>query len=136
MKRIVFALMLASVTSYCCAEWLKMAEVKEGEAVARTFIDSTSIRINGNLRRAMVLSNLEVSNNKAFPTVVAFQEFDCWENRSRVLSTTIYEGQMGQGKVIELPTEAAEKLNKSIGVWENIPVGHGDEPALKYVCAR
>ena len=135
MKKIVLSLMLAAVGSCAWAEWVKMAEKKEGEAVGRLFVDPATVRSSGNLRRVMTLMNLEF-NGVGPAAAVSFHEFDCWENRVRTLSTTMHEGSMGQGKVIEWTVKEAAELEKIFGVWDKIPSGRGDEAVLKYVCSR
>lgn len=134
MKKIVFALMLTVVGSCAVAEWVKMGEHNEDGNVARGFIDSTTVRSNGNLRRATTLMNMRL-NGKETPSSVMSMEFDCWERRQRLLSVTIIEGPMDQGGVINLPAEATAEMEKAIGVWDNIPSGSGPEATLKYVCA-
>ena len=136
MKKIVLSLMLAAVGSCAWAEWVKMAEKKEGEAVGRLFVDSATVRSSGNLRRVMTLMNFGFNGVMAPIAAVSLNEFDCWENRGRTLSTTMHEGSMGQGKRIELPANEAAELEKLFGVWGNISSERGDDAVLKYVCSR
>jgi len=135
-SKIVLSVVLAAFGSSACADWLKVTEKNVGETVARLFVDPASLRTNGNLRRVMTLSHFEESGISPFAAVASLLEFDCWDNRVRVLSYIMREGPMGQGNSIEVPAEIAAAVGRFVNVWDRVPAGRWDEAALNYACAR
>jgi hypothetical protein len=69
-----------------------------------TFIDPKTIRRNGNFAQIWVLADfkdLQQSPSSApFLSVKSQQEFDCVEERSRIVAMIRYSSNMGLGKVV------------------------------------
>jgi hypothetical protein len=98
MKRILIVILLViSENSY--AEWTPIGEILE----LFTYTDRTTIRRNGNFVKMWELRDykaVQKSNFGSFLSAKVQQEYDCREEKSRLLAFTWFSEQMGNGTVV------------------------------------
>lgn len=101
-------LVLSSGPAY--AEWVKVSGSDEtGKTV---YVDPTSIRRNSNLVRMWQFydfKTVQTVGGVRFLSAKEQWEFDCAEDRSRVLALKEYSGTMGSGTVVY--------TNSQVGKW-------------------
>ena len=114
MKTLLLALLL--VTSSAWAEWVK---VSSGQ-----YIDPDSIRKDGDLRRVWELRNYEPERRSAR----ARMEYDCKQERKRILSISTHSEPMAGGMIVSQYGEDS--------IWRDIPPDTVAELLLKIVCAK
>ena len=95
--RIVLCFLLALVASPAWAAWVPVTESESGDSY---YIDPATIRVNGNLRRIWILINQKVPHPDGELSARTLQEFDCKEDRLRILAGFSHSGPMATGKVL------------------------------------
>ncbi len=90
-------LMLLVICCSVSAEWVKSAEGSR----TTVFIDPTSVKNNGNLKRIWSLQDYNEKGDEGEQSVSGYEEHDCRESRYRFLSITSFRGSMGTGGVIK-----------------------------------
>jgi hypothetical protein len=97
-KLILIFLLLFSVNGYC--GWFKVGESDS----TSLFIEDSKITKKDKFIRIWSLYSLNVPqklpNGEFYHSYVLLKEIDCVEDKSRDLSTTLYQDMMGKGKVI------------------------------------
>jgi hypothetical protein len=116
--------LLALVAAPAWAEWVKVDETDE----MTFYIDPAKIKKGGNLRRVWELQDLKQRDNDGEMSRRGLQEYDCEEERSRVLSMSTHSEAMTGGKVI-----MSGELN---GKWKYIAPNTVSATVLSFVCAR
>ena len=127
-----FLWFLPLVGSNCCeapafAEWLLV----DGNDKAKVYLDSESIRRNGELVRVWILDDLKTARTRGFSTflsVRAQEEHDCTKERFRLVAVEQFAGSMGTGDVIY------QKSGES--AWAPIPRGTLAQSVWKFVCKK
>lgn len=122
MKTLLLALLL--VTGPAWAEWVK---IDSGD-LRDFYIDPQTIRIDGNLRRVWIIQNLKERDKSGALSRRAREEYDCKQERYRVLSFSSQSESMAGGTAL---FELEEPLK-----WRDIPPGSIGEAMLKIVCTR
>jgi hypothetical protein len=93
-----------------CAEWVKVSDSDEiGKTV---YVDPTKIRRNSNLAKMWQFydyKTVQTVGGVRFLSAKEQWEFDCAEDRSRVLALKEYSGNMGSGTVVY--------TNSQVGKW-------------------
>jgi hypothetical protein len=122
--RCLLLVFLMLTTTPTWAEWVKVTASSDDVY----YLDPSTIRRDGNFRKAWTLIDFIKMGRKGVHSLKAFKEFDCKEERFRVLTAVGYAGQMGTGTVLgsENPT---------------IPFGYvapntASADQLRFVCAR
>lgn len=116
MKRLLIftLLLLSSAPAY--AEWVK---VGDGDEAGKTvYVDPATIRRNSNLVKMWQLydyKTVQTVGGIRFLSAKEQWEFDCAEERSRVLALKEFSGNMGSGTMVD--------TNSQVGNW--IPVTPG-----------
>lgn len=93
-----------------CAEWVKVSDSDETGKIV--YVDPTSIRRNSNLVRMWQFydfKTVQTVGGVRFLSAKEQWEFDCAEDRSRVLALKEYSGNMGSGTVVY--------TNSQVGKW-------------------
>lgn len=116
-----FLLTLSTVPAW--AEWTKVTTSTDG--VATFYIDFATIRKNGILRRAWYLTALKQRAPAGEMSRRVYYEFNCYEQRSRILHLTAYSAPMGGGQVIGSETN---------GPWSDVPPNTIAEDMIYAVC--
>lgn len=94
--RVGLLLLLMLVTIPASAKWLKISETD----AFTIFADPKMIRVDGNLRRAWLILELKERQPNGELSRRVLWEWDCKEERDRVLHLISLAGHMGTGKVL------------------------------------
>lgn len=123
MKKILILLLLFSNYS-AWAEWVKVMEVTYETGPVTIYIDTTTIRKDGQMRKIWQLS--ESKNGPG--SVRSRLEYYCKDDQYRFLSFSIFTGKMASGK---------ETLGPNIDFpWTDIAPSTAEEKILRFVCAN
>ena len=115
------------ITSSAWAEWEFITLLEDG---SRLYIDPKTIRKNGNNRYIWEIFNLLERKNDGAISIRVRKEYDCRQERYRILSFTTHSGAMASGETI-----VRYSPNDSAG-WDDIPPESAGEKVLRYVCAK
>jgi hypothetical protein len=112
------------------AEWIQVAKTYEDNIKGDDiYIDPARIAINGNVRRAWVLTNFSRIAPGRMPSGVELIEIECHKLRQHRLSAFLYHGPMATEGI------AASDDNQS-NPWKVPPPNTVDEAIARYVCAQ
>jgi hypothetical protein len=125
MKKAILALALAAVSGGACAQWVR---VSEGESGTVLYVDPSTIRKNGNLRRYWELHDLAKADKIGNLSYRAVTEADCKEERSRGLQEDKFRGPMASGEI--------SGSIRSPGEWSYVAPGTTGWKVLLFVCSR
>ena len=123
--RLVLLFLLTSVSVPASAEWVKFAEGGDGVSY---YLDPATIRRNGSLRRVWILQDLKQRDQEGEMSRRALEEFDCKEERYKILSSSTHSEKMAEGNTLVMS-------NKPDVEWRFIPPGTVTEPLLRLVCS-
>ena len=116
MKRLLLFILLALSSAPAYAEWVK---VGDGDEAGKTvYVDTATIRRNSNLVKMWQFydyKTVQTVGGVRFLSAKEQWEFDCAEERSRVLALKEFSGNMGTGTMVD--------TNSQVGKW--IPVMPG-----------
>jgi hypothetical protein len=107
------------------AEWLSVD--RNDELGVSTYIDPGTIRRNGNIVKRwemMDFNTIQTAGNNSFLSVKMQKEYDCADDRFRILAVTEFSGKMGRGNVVYSKDDWNQKWSavqpESIGqaLWE------------------
>lgn len=105
---LITLLLLSSGPAY--AEWVKVSE--SDEAGKTVYVDPATIRRNSNLVKMWQFydyKTVQTVGGNRFLTVKEQWEFDCAEERSRVVARKEFSGNMGSGTMVF--------TNSQVGKW-------------------
>ena len=123
MRRLsLIALLLLSSPAW--AEWVEV-DRSEGAAV---YIDPATIKKEGHLRRAWSLVELRKPESSGGLSRKHFMEYDCKDERVRILQASVSRGPMGRGEITGNTSSPSD--------WSYIAPGMVAEKIFRYVCAR
>jgi hypothetical protein len=124
MKKLIFVSLMAMLTGSAWAEWVWYS----GSNEASVFYDPATIRKDGNMRRVWELQNLVQQDEVGAMSSRALKEYDCKQERYRILDISEHSGPMAGGKV----------LTNGIGDgrWRGIAPDTLVAVILKIVCAK
>ena len=125
MKRLLMGLMLLVTAGAASAEWTRVSDMDE----FIQYVDKATIRRNGNLVKMWDLTDYKIVRNSDFAIGNSYlsgkmqREYDCKEEKERLLALTWFSGQMGGGKVVYSETNVTRWIPiqpESIGetVWK------------------
>lgn len=123
--RIILSIWLLMLPSVAIAEWVKVSQSSSGV----TYVDATSIRAEGSLRRAWILQDLRTRDPYGELSRRSWREYDCPGTRFRMLSITNYSGPMATGKILISGDSSREP-------WNSIGAESVGAEILKFLCAR
>ena len=127
MKRLLMGLMLLMTATAARAEWT----IAGGNDNYIAYADRATIRRNGNLVKMWNLLDYKTVQTVAgwsYLTQSAQQEYDCKEEKKRILAFTWFDGKMGSGKVVVSDSDTNR--------WTpNLP-GSVDEALWKIACGK
>jgi len=101
---LITLLMLSSGTVF--AEWVLVSG--DDAAGLAVYVDPATIRCNGNLAKMWQLYDYKTVQTVAGDSLLSikrFNEYDCGEERTRMLGYTWFSGNMGSGNVVYSTTE-------------------------------
>ena len=103
----LFLLMLQILSSQpAYAEWVLASG--DDEAGLKVYVDTATLRRNGNLAKMWQLYDYKTVQTVAGDSLMSmkrFNEYDCTEERTRMLGYTWFSGNMGNGNVVYSTTE-------------------------------
>lgn len=102
----------------------KWTQITDNESDT-VFTDISSVSKSGNKVKMWNLLNLKKNVGDNYSSLKSLQEYDCKENKSRVISYTTYSAKMGNGNVV--------KSNTTTHDW--LPVKPGGRTALLWKTA-
>ncbi|OIR17698.1 hypothetical protein GALL_19200 [mine drainage metagenome] len=122
--RLVGLLLLLMMSNHAIAGWTQISENENNIAYA----DASTIIKTGSKVKMWDVLNLKNTTNENYASLKSLQEYDCKENKSRILSYSTYSEKMGSGNVVKSSTSAHE--------W--LPVKHGGttEKLWKTACEK
>ena len=119
--RIILCL-LAFVTSPAWAEWVKVRETKD----ATFYIDTATIRKDGHFRKIWEVKDFRERDTGGEMSVRFLSEYDCKEERYRVLSLSSHSEPMAGGHIVISGDDPSH--------WVAIPPDTLGEITMKRVC--
>ncbi len=128
MKRLLLGLMLLMTATVAMAEWTGVGENDD----SIQYVDRATIRRNGNLVKMWDLRDfktVQTDSGDSFLSSKAQNEYDCKEERSRILAFSWFSGQMGNGNVVYSNSETSMK-------WSPIGPGSIGEIKWKVACGK
>jgi hypothetical protein len=121
--------LLVLSSSPACAEWVKVSN--SDEAGKTVYVDPATIRRNSNLVTMWQFYDYETVQTVGgirFLTAKEQWEFDCAEERSRVLALKEFSGNMGSGTVVY--------TNSQVGNWVSVMPGSMGQAVWKVACGK
>ena len=130
MKGIILALILTSISTHVMAKWEQYAYMKDdGTSI---YIDRSTIRENRNIVRMWYLNDyktMQINPRYKFQSTKGLTEFDCVDEKTRMLTFLHYTGNMGGGRVVHVNDEGP-------GIWEYIVPGSVYEILWLVACGK
>lgn len=123
MRALLGAIFLA-ISLPAAAEWVKIGETKD----ATFYIDPDTVRKNGNMRRVWLANDLKKRDEDGEMSRRSFREYDCKEEKARILSLSTHSEPMVAGKTLFLDNSPSE--------WGFIPPNSTSANILKFVCSK
>jgi hypothetical protein len=115
----------STVTTPARSEWVKMAEGTDGR---KDYLDVTTIRKDGQFRRAWGIQNLKERDEIGAMSVRILQEYDCKGDRFRMLSMSVHTEPMAGGNVLHSGNRKEE--------WSHVPPDTPIKHIFNVVCAK
>ena len=122
--RVVLTVLLMLATAPAWAEWLK---VSENDTVV-FYVDPATLRKDGTLRRVLELQDLKRRDRDGELSRRSVFEYDCADERYRILSSSAHAGQMATGAVI------INVSDPDPDTWDHAPLESVAETLLRLVC--
>jgi len=120
----LFLFLILLVTGSVWAEWVLVAEGN----TSSYYLDPSTIRKDGDLRKVWAVISLDERGKEGELSLRTRNEFDCREERYRVLALSYHTETMGTGLMIH-------NFNQS-SKWMDVAPRTLDEKALKFVCSK
>jgi hypothetical protein len=129
MKRLLLFILLVLNSGPAYAEWVK---VRDGDGAGKTvYVDPTTIRRNSNLVKMWQFydyKSVQTVGGVRFLSAKEQWEFDCVEERSRVVALKEFSGNMGSGTVVY--------TNSQVGKWIPVMPGSIGQTVWKVACSK
>ena len=122
MKVLLLALTLLA-NGFAWADWVQVAS----DDKVIFYIDPSTIRKEGNSRKIWELQDLKQSSKEGELSFRARVEYDCKQERSKIMFFSTHSGQMAWGNaIVNGPGDE---------VWQDVPPRSSSEIVLRLVCA-
>ena len=133
MKRLLLGLMLIVTATAASAEWTFVSDTGGDTDDYIQYVDRATIRKRGNLVKMWGLRDFKTVQKSAagdsYLSSNAQEEYDCKEEKSRILAFTWFAGKMGNGKVVYSNSDTGDK-------WSPISPGSVGETLWKIACGK
>ena len=123
-KIILICVFLMPLHSY--AAWNYVSTSADGEI--SVYFDPDTVRNFNGFKRVWVIGDFKVRNKFGSSSWKSYREFDCTQLRTRTLSFSSYQGNMGAGPL--------NNSDNEISSWAFIHPESMDEALAKSVCSR
>jgi hypothetical protein len=127
MKKLLMGLMLLLVSGAASAEWT----IANNDDEHILYVDRATIRRNGNFVKMWHLTDYKkakVFNDKSDLSARSQREYDCKDEKSRILSLATFSGQMAKGTVTFSTSVTQE--------WEAVPPESINATLWKIACGK
>lgn len=124
MTRLLTMLVMLLISAPAAAEWVKYAESDR----ANLYYDPATVRVNGHYRRVWVIQDLKQRAGDGVASNRVLDEYDCKEERTRILSYSAHSEPMANGNTL--------RSVNSPGEWSHIPPGTISDTLHKLLCRR
>ncbi len=132
MKRllVVFALLL----TFSGSAWAGWVEIGSSDDDSRiVYADPNTIRKNGSMVKMWSLydhvnTKVEQSSGKTYFSTRKQTEYDCQDERTRILTFSLHSGKMGGGGAIAVDNTPFQ--------WSSVPPGSVNEILWKFACGK
>lgn len=94
--RLIVALLLTTLTASAWGEWVKYAETKD----TVEYYDPATIKRKSNVRRVWMITDLKLRGKYDELSQIFLSEFDCKEQRWRILFVSAQSARMGGGATL------------------------------------
>ena len=133
MKRLLLGLTLLVTATAASAEWTPVGAANVGgDDQLIIYIDRATIRRNGNFVKLWDLADYKTVrttvNGYSFLSSKSQWEFDCKEEKSRILAYVLYDEKAGSGKVVF--------TNSDTGKWRPDSPESIGETLWKVACGK
>jgi len=128
MKKLLLTLLLAVVSSSAMAEWVEVGTTNKSTYYA----NPTTIRKSGNKVKMWSLfdyNSVQEVGDKKFLSLKGQNEYDCKEEKIKVLSFTMHYENMGGGDAVYSNNESDEN-------WEPVSPDSQGENLWKFACGK
>ena len=129
MKRLLLGLMLLMTATAASAEWTQFGDTDR----FIHYVDFATIRRNGNFVKMWSLNDYKTLQKSpaghSYLSDKTQREYDCKEEKSRLLAFTDFSGQMGNGNVVYSNGNVRDE-------WSPIEPGSIGETKWKIACGK
>ena len=129
MTRLLLSTLLVLSNGPAYAEWVAIGG--NDQIGMTTYVDPTTIRRNGNLVKIWQLNDFktaQIVEDRSFLSTKKQREFNCAEERTRILAATQFSGNMGNSKVVW--------VNSNEQKWEPVVPGSISQTLLEFACGK
>ena len=129
MKKIALALVLAGLSGAAMAEWVAIGE----SDTFMHYVDPATIRRSGDISKIQTLLGYKTpqlnSDVASFLSTITQTEFDCKEERFRIVYLSRHSESMGAGSVVST-------VNAPANSWSPVTPGSIGENQRIFACAK
>ena len=132
MKRMLLGLMLLMTATAASAEWTFVSDTGGDTDDYIQYVDRATIRKSGNFVKMWDLIDYKTVQTLAGESYLSEKvqnEYDCKEEKTRILAFTRFNRQMGNGKAFYNTSETSMK-------WRPISPGSIGEALWKIACGK
>jgi hypothetical protein len=129
MKRLLLITLLVLNSGPVYAEWVLTSG--NDDAGLTVYVDPDTIRRKGNLAKMWELYDYKTVQTVAGDSLLSikrYNEYDCTEERTRMLGYTWFSGNMGSGNVVYSTNDAQQ--------WEPVVSRSIDRSLWKVACSK
>jgi hypothetical protein len=129
MKRLLLITLLVLNSGPVYAEWVLTSG--NDDAGLTVYVDPDTIRRKGNLAKMWELYDYKTVQTVAGDSLLSikrYNEYDCTEERTRMLGYTWFSGNMGNGNVVYSTNDVQQ--------WEPVVSGSIDRSLWKVACSK
>jgi len=130
MHKITLVILLAVMSSSAMAEWVEFAE--DDEETLTVYANPTTIRKSGNMVKMWRLTDFKTAQGntgKHYMSSKRQDEYDCKEERLRIIALVVYSKNMGKGKVVG-------STDNKLYDWFPVTPDSLDETIWEFACGK
>ncbi len=129
MTRLLLTMLLVLSSAPAYAEWVAVGGNEE--AGVTVYADPGTIRRKGNLVKVWHLNDfktVQIVKGNSYLSIKAQHQYDCTEDRERILALTKFSGNMGRGHVVY--TDSNERK------WRPVAAETTNQALRKIACGK
>ena len=129
MQRAMLIILLAMASSNAMADWIKVNENSEFTAYG----DRATIRTKGHIASMWSMYDFQtvqtlLSDSMKYDSTKQMSTYDCRDEKTRMLTSTLYSERMGKGRVVH-----RYKLQFE---WQALKAGSASEALWRLACGK